>query len=572
MKPTLIIAATLLSDWTAANETPVNEPLEFLSNPDGCGQYSQKRGNWCVCLPGFKMDMNPTTDKPYGGYDRQYHYTARKYMHCVVDSDYLNSYLTEYCAPENGNCSCKGTVLYGDFGHFDSSTNPAELVLQKPVALKAVDGSIQCTDAEFRDPLLGTKKHCICVSEKRCDDNSTFKVETKYKNWTREWCQCKYGYRMNRDSNGKAFGGWNHRYNFEEVGKAGFTCVSPDEVSCMNAEALQKCLAWGRYTKEDNGCLAFAKGWKKQANDCHSCSATQKDYDSCDRSECVSFCLDMYRSSRSEVRRCVNGCDKYAELGRQLGVFAGETNDTPAPTPVDLPPGPSPASVQKDATMFTQYQSTCMNAEVLQKCLAWGQLSKMDNGCLGFAAGWKKKDNDCHSCSATQRDYNACSKSECTSLCGDMYTKSSEERHCVNGCNRYAELLAEDAASLSADYVVGEEGSSDCPEGYAHITTHEECIIAAQELDADKYRGAPESPNRVYADDWVWGSPYCSLASGGGVKVWFNANAKAINDGFETPICKIQREGFEPEVVNRRRQEKDVARRLLGSEDEHFSI
>jgi len=152
-----------------SSPTPAPAPtpyptLKVIPNPDGCGQYSKKDGNWCRCLPGFKMNINPKTNKPYGGWNARYNWNERKSenMRCVVDEDYLNnSYLTTYCAKEGQSCSCKGTVLYGDL---DGPSDMADRVRQKPFVAKAVNGNIKCTNAQFRDPLHGARKHCLCVS------------------------------------------------------------------------------------------------------------------------------------------------------------------------------------------------------------------------------------------------------------------------------------------------------------------------------------------------------------------------------------------------------------------------
>jgi len=91
--------------------------------------------------------------------------------------------------------------------------------------------------------------------------------------------------------------------------------INPNPIAtCYDVEVLRQCEAWGRFSKEDNGCKAFALGWKKQDNTCHGCSPTKRDYTACSKEECAAFCGDIYQTSAFEKKRCINGCNKYAEL------------------------------------------------------------------------------------------------------------------------------------------------------------------------------------------------------------------------------------------------------------------
>lgn len=94
---------------------------------------------------------------------------------------------------------------------------------------------------------------------------------------------------------------------------------------CSKPEVLQKCIAWGRYSKEDNGCKAYANGWKKRSNGCHSCSSTRRDFLACDLDQCTAFCGEMYRGHSGDKSRCITGCEKYAELLEASNVYVKGT-------------------------------------------------------------------------------------------------------------------------------------------------------------------------------------------------------------------------------------------------------
>merc|ERR1712048_408269 len=76
---------------------------------------------------------------------------------------------------------------------------------------------------------------------------------------------------------------------------------------------------------EDNGCKAFAYGWNERSNGCHRCSATRRNYLACDLAECTAFCGDMYRTKSEDKTRCIDGCEKYAELLEASNFYAKGT-------------------------------------------------------------------------------------------------------------------------------------------------------------------------------------------------------------------------------------------------------
>lgn len=63
------------------------------------------------------------------------------------------------------------------------------------------------------------------------------------------------------------------------------------------------------YSKGDNGCVAFSRGWRKQAtNRCHGCSRTDRDFKAGDTTECHALCDQLYRTRPGDIGHCVSGC------------------------------------------------------------------------------------------------------------------------------------------------------------------------------------------------------------------------------------------------------------------------
>ena len=93
---------------------------------------------------------------------------------------------TSYCAHEDGQCTCSGTVIYGAInGHTINTLHPVwkrdgftslKQMLAAPHLTKQVDGQIQCTQDSFtgseedsvlsriKDPEFGEAKYCRCIT------------------------------------------------------------------------------------------------------------------------------------------------------------------------------------------------------------------------------------------------------------------------------------------------------------------------------------------------------------------------------------------------------------------------
>jgi len=82
---------------------------------------------------------------------------------------------------------------------------------------------------------------------------------------------------------------------------------------CEDSEHLAACKASFQYSKEENGCEAFAQGWPKGQYNCHGCGPVSRSYASCNLDECHSLCGDLYAGA-GDINRCKQGCDKYNEL------------------------------------------------------------------------------------------------------------------------------------------------------------------------------------------------------------------------------------------------------------------
>ena len=87
----------------------------------------------------------------------------------------------------------------------------------------------------------------------------------------------------------------------------------PEIGSCHNPEILKACKDWGRWSKHDNGCQAYAQGWKAGTYSCHNCGKVSKDYMPCNLKECRALCVDLY-SKCSDATLCSNGCEYYSGL------------------------------------------------------------------------------------------------------------------------------------------------------------------------------------------------------------------------------------------------------------------
>ena len=82
---------------------------------------------------------------------------------------------------------------------------------------------------------------------------------------------------------------------------------------CMDAKALATCKKWGRYTKQRNGCNAYASGWKKGKYNCPGCGKVSRNYPACSLSKCNLLCEDLY-GSWSHKTACKSACKKYSTL------------------------------------------------------------------------------------------------------------------------------------------------------------------------------------------------------------------------------------------------------------------
>ena len=80
--------------------------------------------------------------------------------------------------------------------------------------------------------------------------------------------------------------------------KAGCAHYHKLQLSCDSPAILKACQDWGFSSKQDNGCQAYAKGWKKGTYNCHKCGTVSKDYRACDLGQCKPLCGDLYADAR----------------------------------------------------------------------------------------------------------------------------------------------------------------------------------------------------------------------------------------------------------------------------------
>lgn len=188
-------------------------------DPNGCDQLAygevltaEHEKTFCMCRDGFRMNQNSAGESLSGWYDR-YLFEDRHQpdFKCVPDPQYIHegSYLTRRCSGENRKCGCNGTVLFGQGGSLMD-------LLERDFWAQPMDGLIQCEWKSFPgEPIhstppvsLGPNKQCVCVSKRRCDQNS---------NQSGTECVCRQGFWVDGDHAS--------RYRLEDAGKSGYQCV-----------------------------------------------------------------------------------------------------------------------------------------------------------------------------------------------------------------------------------------------------------------------------------------------------------------------------------------------------------
>merc|ERR1719150_2618573 len=310
-------------------------------------------------------------------------------------------------------------ILYGQGGSWGE-------FFKNGYALRFNTGAVQCDNGEFGDPLFGTKKRCVCVSGKKCDDNSE-----KQGNW----CQCKQGFRTKLNEKGKPFGGWPTRYHFNAVGKAGFVCEKPTPkptpapptpkptVAAPAPPALRAC-TYGGYT----------------CNKCVECSG----------------CWTCKGSESQDVKFC--------NVGAQVNHFnPGGTqcfkNGEPVPSRPKEREAFKPVLIH-DGAHCSAYVNLG-NAKSLIEC---GERVMTDDRCAPYYFHVLREDSGAYrNCGCVKPSDPTCSK------------KSGGNTYKIY---KYAPAV----------YKKGAKGDNDCPEGYAHITTTAECEQATEELDGSLHR------------------------------------------------------------------------------------
>lgn len=92
----------------------------------------------------------------------------------------------------------------------------------------------------------------------------------------------------------------------------------PEPSKCYNEASLEACLASGEFSKEDNGCIAYAKGFTRKRSivqqSCQDCKSLTRSYAPCDEGECEALCKELYREPQvyaNSTERCINGCKTY---------------------------------------------------------------------------------------------------------------------------------------------------------------------------------------------------------------------------------------------------------------------
>ena len=91
-------------------------------------------------------------------------YGHDKQCFCETDPSYEEKPPAERCADkEKDDCVCSGVVYYGQkICPFDDV--PLDFAEMKDYSFitREVEGSIQCSNKEFGDPIKGKEKQCFC--------------------------------------------------------------------------------------------------------------------------------------------------------------------------------------------------------------------------------------------------------------------------------------------------------------------------------------------------------------------------------------------------------------------------
>lgn len=93
----------------------------------------------------------------------------------------------------------------------------------------------------------------------------------------------------------------------------GSAITDPPLTPCFDQATLDACMAWGTWSKHDNGCQAYASGWAQGTYTCSGCGSTSRSYQACDSAECSALCGELYAAAgQNNIDACASGCSWYA--------------------------------------------------------------------------------------------------------------------------------------------------------------------------------------------------------------------------------------------------------------------
>ena len=144
---------------------------------------------------------------------------------------------------------------------------------------------------------------------------------------------------------------------------------------------------------------------------------------------------DTFKTNVTSLTECANlaATNNHSFVSYKQVTQVSTTDATPTATT----PPPTPPHVAQGVDT------------VLTACKAWGAHSKQDNGCQAYHSGWPLATNSASDCPAgagcygteiTTRAYQACSLTECSDLCVDLYPEIVNQNLCKKGCAKYVEL------------------------------------------------------------------------------------------------------------------------------------
>jgi len=85
------------------------------------------------------------------------------------------------------------------------------------------------------------------------------------------------------------------------------------EAPCVSEPQLEACKAKIKWSKYQNGCIGFARGFTAGDKTCDRCGSLSRSYSSCSMAECLAMCSELYAGS-SNIALCSQGCDYYQQF------------------------------------------------------------------------------------------------------------------------------------------------------------------------------------------------------------------------------------------------------------------